>query len=315
MPVVRFCREWHVRPWAVSNQSTGTVLSLQFTKMHGLGNDYIYIDAISQDLSPYNLEKLAAVLSDRHFGIGGDGIIVIAASEQHDFTMRIFNSDGSEAEMCGNGIRAFAKYVYEYGLTDKTSLCIETKAGIIKPTLQVQGGVVSLVRVDMGPPRLTRAEIPMSGEPAGEPVIGEELKVGETTFEVTCVSMGNPHCVIFVDDITDELVLGYGAQIEHHPAFPRRTNVEFVQVLGEHEARMRVWERGAGETLACGTGASAATVAAILNGHCTDAVKMHLRGGELGIQWREGGNVFLTGPAAEAFSGTVHPSLLRQVQE
>ncbi len=287
---------------------------MQFTKMHGLGNDYIYIDAINQDLSGYDLEKLAVVLSDRHFGIGGDGIILIAPSEHHDFTMRIFNPDGSEAEMCGNGIRAFAKYVYERGLTDKVNLSVETGAGIIRPSLQVQEGVVTLVRVDMGPPRLKRSEIPMIGEPADGHVLGEELTVGDETFVITCVSMGNPHCVIFVDEITDELVLGYGPQIENHSAFPRRINVEFVQILGAHEARMRVWERGTGETLACGTGASASTVAAILNGHCTDAVKMHLRGGGLGIEWREGESVFLTGSAAETFSGTVHASLLRQAE-
>ncbi len=289
-------------------------MSLRFTKMHGLGNDYIYIDAINQDLSGYDPARLAVVLSDRHFGIGGDGIILIAPSQHHDFTMRIFNPDGSEAEMCGNGIRAFAKYVYEHGFTDQVNLSIETAAGLIKPSLQVQDGVVSLVRVDMGPPRLNRADIPMEGQPADQPVIGEQLAVGDETFVITCVSMGNPHCVIFVDEITDELVLGYGPQIENHPVFPQRTNVEFVQVLGAHEARMRVWERGAGETLACGTGASAGTVAAILNGCCAAAVKMHLRGGGLGIEWREGESVFLTGPAAETFSGTVHPSLLRQAK-
>lgn len=295
---------------------------MEFTKLHGLGNDYIYIDAISEDLSAYNIPKLSEVLSDRHFGIGGDGIILIEAADEHDFTMRIFNSDGSEAEMCGNGMRAFAKYVYEHGLTTKTELTVNTAAGCIKPSLSVENGVVTEVRVDMGAPRLMRSTIPMTGEPAMEPVIAEELivqagkkrAVEDHVFTVTCVSMGNPHCVIFVDKITDLLIYTFGPLIEHHPVFPARTNVEFIEILGKHEANMRVWERGAGETLACGTGASASTVAAILNGCCADHVTMHLLGGDLEIEWREGEHVFLTGPADEAFSGRVHEKLLEQAR-
>lgn len=283
---------------------------MQFTKMHGLGNDYIYIDAINQDLSGYALDRLAIALSNRHFGIGGDGIILIEPADECDFTMRIFNSDGSEAEMCGNGVRAFSKYVYEHGLTDATELCIMTGAGVIKPSLSVEDGVVTQVRVDMGPPRLTRAEIPMAGEPADARVLGEPLEVGGQTLIVSCVSMGNPHCVIFIDSLTDNLIHGVGPHIETHPAFPTRTNVEFTEVLSEHEVRMRVWERGAGETLACGTGASATAVAAMLNGYCQSPVTVQLLGGELNIEWVEGGNVFMTGPATEVFSGTVHPSLL-----
>jgi diaminopimelate epimerase len=290
------------------------VVELQFTKMHGLGNDYIYIDAMANDLSRYDLETLAAVLSDRHFAIGGDGLILIDASDKADFKMRIFNSDGSEAEMCGNGMRAFARYVYEHGLTDKLKLDVETRAGIIRPTLRLEGEQVVEVSVDMGPPHLNRADIPMEGQPADAPVIAEEIALGGCTFTVTCVSMGNPHCVIFVEEILDDLIYIFGAQIEHHELFPQRTNVEFVEVLGDDELRMRVWERGAGETLACGTGASAAVVAAILNGHCRETVTVHLLGGDLQIRWREGEAVFLTGSAHEAYTGTIHPSLLREAE-
>ncbi|MFO7946759.1 MAG: diaminopimelate epimerase [Armatimonadota bacterium] len=287
---------------------------MQFTKLHGLGNDYIYIDAMENDLDDYDLSRLTAVLSDRHFGIGGDGVILIDEADEVDFSMRIFNADGSEAEMCGNGIRAFAKYLYEHHKTTKTELEVETLAGIIRPEMTVEDGEVTHVRVDMGPPRLKREDIPMAGEPQDEPVIGEMLTVDDRDFEITCVSMGNPHCVIFVPAITDMLVYTYGPQIEVHPAFPARTNVEFVQIVDTHAAQMRVWERGAGETMACGTGASASAVAAILNGHCSDHVVMRLRGGYLSIEWQEGESVFLTGPATEVFSGQVHPSLLQKAR-
>lgn len=288
---------------------------MNFAKLHGLGNDYIYIDATENDLSAYDRSKLAEVLSDRHFGIGGDGVIFISESDKADFKMRIFNADGSEAEMCGNGIRAFAKYLYEHGKTDKTELEVETLAGIIRPNLRVSQGVVDQVRVDMGPPRLNREDIPMAGEPQDEPVVAEPLQVDDREFEMTCVSMGNPHCVIFVDETTDLLVHTYGPKIEEHPAFPARTNVEFVKVVDDHAAQMRVWERGAGETMACGTGASASAVAAILNGYCSDHVVMRLLGGYLSIEWQEGESVFLTGPASEAFSGTIHQSLLDKALE
>ncbi|MGE5530969.1 MAG: diaminopimelate epimerase, partial [Bacteroidota bacterium] len=196
-----------------------------FTKMHGLGNDYIYINGISQDLSKYDLPELSRIMSDRHFAIGGDGIILILASESADFRMRILNSDGSEAEMCGNGVRCFAKYLYEHGLTDKTELEIETGAGIIKPSLTVEDGKVMWVRVDMGEPRLTRGLIPMTGE-AEAPAQGVEITLPEATYTASCVSMGNPHCIIFVDEITDAMVLGHGPLIETHELFPRKTNVE-----------------------------------------------------------------------------------------
>lgn len=278
---------------------------MRFTKMHGLGNDYIYINGLAEDLSLYDLPELSRILSDRHFAVGGDGIILILPSEQADFQMRILNSDGSEAEMCGNGVRCFAKYVYEHGLTDKTNLEVETGAGIIKPVLTVQDGKVQSVRVDMGEPRLTRGQIPMTGDPSA-PAQQVVIPVAGIAYEANCVSMGNPHCIIFVDEITDEMVLGHGPLIEVHELFPRKTNVEFVQVLSDSEVRMRVWERGAGETMACGTGACATTTASILGGHCGREVTVHLLGGDLQIEWSEEDNhIYMTGPATEAFNGEV----------
>lgn len=277
---------------------------MYFTKMHGLGNDYVYIDGINQDLSVYDLPELSRILSDRHFAIGGDGIILILPSNSAHFRMRILNSDGSEAEMCGNGVRCFAKFVYENKLTDKTELTVETGAGLIKPSLTIEDGKVTWVRVDMGEPRLTRGLIPMTGE-AEAPAQGVEVILGDTAYAASCVSMGNPHCVIFVDEITDAMVLGHGPLIEVHEFFPRKTNVEFVQVLSPSEVRMRVWERGAGETMACGTGASATAVAAILAGHTGREVTVHLLGGDLKIEWAENNHIYMTGPATEAFTGEV----------
>lgn len=278
-------------------------MPLRFTKMHGLGNDYVYIDAHDQPIEGYKLAMLAALVSDRHFGVGSDGLILIMPSDVADFGMRIFNPDGSESGMCGNGIRALAKYVYEHGRTDKTELTIETGAGIMRPRLTVEEGRVVSVTVDMGEPRLARRDIPMVGEPADEPVIDEPLEVGGQMVRVTCVSMGNPHCVQFVESVDEAPVLTVGPAIEHHPAFPERTNVEFVQVLDRHRVRMRVWERGAGETLACGTGASATGVACALNGRTERAITVELLGGTLAIEWAEDNHVFMTGPAEEVFSG------------
>jgi diaminopimelate epimerase len=271
--------------------------------MHGLGNDYIYLDAINQDLSAYSLPDLARVLSDRNFGIGGDGIILILPSSIADFRMRVFNADGSEAEMCGNGIRAFAKYVYEHGLTDKTELSVETGAGIIRPELCVDGGRVTQVRVDMGQPRLARRDIPMAGEPADQPVVGETLVVQGRPVVVSCVSMGNPHCVVFVDDVDNYPVREVGPDIENHPAFPNRANVEFAAVVDRGHIEMRVWERGAGETMACGTGACATVVAGVLTGKTGRSAKVELTGGSLEIEWADDGHVYMTGPAAEVFTG------------
>jgi diaminopimelate epimerase len=278
--------------------------------MHGLGNDYIYIDAINQDLSGVDLPDLAVKLSDRNFGIGGDGIILICASEAADFRMRMLNADGSESEMCGNGMRCFAKYVYDHGLTDKTELVVETGAGPIKPRMTVENGRVTVVTVDMGEPRLARKDIPMAGEPADEPVIDEPLFVDGQEYRVTCVSMGNPHCAQLVDSVESAPVTTLGPRIELHEAFPQRTNVEFIRVERPDLVHMRVWERGSGETLACGTGACASAVAANLLGLADRSCTVRLRGGDLAIEWAENDHVFLTGPAVEAFAGEVDPTAL-----
>lgn len=276
---------------------------VRFTKMHGLGNDYLVIDAMQAPPPEEKLPALARALSHRHFGIGSDGIILVLPSRVGHFRMRILNSDGSEAEMCGNGVRLFAKYVYERGYTTERDLEIETLAGIMRPRLQVHGGSVTGVRVDMGAPRLARSEIPMKG-PDQSRVVNEPLRVGGRRYRITAVSMGNPHCVLFVDDVDRTKVEEIGPAIEHHDLFPRRTNVEFVQVLGENELTMRVWERGAGETLACGTGASAALVAAVLNQRAARKAVVHLRGGDLKVSWNpEDGHVFIEGPAAEVCTG------------
>ncbi len=287
--------------------------TLRFTKMHGLGNDYVYLDGHSEDLTQYDLTELAKLVSDRHFGVGSDGLILVLPSEQADFRMRIFNPDGSEAEMCGNGIRAFAKYVYEHGLTHKADLIVHTGAGLIHPVLTVEAGRVVSVRVDMGEPRLARSEIPMAGEPADQAVVNEALQVAGETIHVTCVSMGNPHCVIFVEDVAEAPVAELGPQVENHAAFPARTNVEFVQVVDRDYVKMRVWERGAGETLACGTGASATLVACVLNDLTDRSAQVQLVGGSLEIEWAENDHVYMTGPAAEVFTGELSEELLARV--
>lgn len=287
---------------------------MRFTKMHGLGNDYIYLDAINQDLTPYNPSELARVLSDRHFGIGGDGIILILPSDMADFRMRMFNADGSEAEMCGNGIRAFAKYVYEHGLTDKTQLAIETGAGIIRPQLGVENGRVVEVRVDMGEPRLARRELPMEGGPPDQPAIDETIVVGGEELAVTCLSMGNPHCVVFVDEVDNYPVHELGPRIENHELFPNRTNVEFAAVMDPRHLDVRVWERGAGETMACGTGACATVVAAALTGRAEREATVELLGGSLRVEWASDNHVYLTGPASEVFTGELSQELEEQLR-
>ena len=288
---------------------------MRFAKLHGLGNDYIYLNGLEQDLSEYDLGKLARILSDRHFGIGSNGIILILPSEQADFRMRIFNSDGSEAEMCGNGLRGLAKCVYEHGLTDKLKLEVETGAGILPLAMEAVEGEVVAVSLNMGQPRLQRQQIPMRGEPAEERVLEEPLEVDDTTVQITCVSMGNPHCVIFVDDVDSFPVTELGPKIENHELFPERTNVEFITVLDRQHLRMRVWERGAGETLACGTGAAAATVAGVLADRSDRRVEVHLRGGQLQVEWAEDNHVFLTGPATEVFSGEVASQLVAKARQ
>ncbi len=276
---------------------------VRFTKMHGLGNDYLVVEAMTRQPEEAKLPALAKALSDRHFGIGADGLILVLPSRVADFRMRIFNSDGSEAEMCGNGIRLFSKYVYEHGLTQERKLEIETLAGIIRPSLRVKGGRVLRVKVDMGEPRLRRSEIPMKGPDAPQ-VVGEKLRVSGRRIEITAVSMGNPHCVIFVPDVERAQVEKLGPAVENHASFPRRTNVEFVQVLGDNHLKMRVWERGAGETLACGTGAAATLVAAALNRLASRKATVTLLGGDLQVSWRQEDNhVFIEGPAAEVCQG------------
>ena len=277
-------------------------IPIQFVKMHGLGNDFIMVDCLSH---PYGVEQLvgqAAALCDRHFGIGGDGLILVMPGLNAPFRMRIVNNDGSEAEMCGNGIRCFAKYVYERGLTRDTEFVVETLAGPITPVLLLEDEQVKAVRVDMGEPRLERTQIPMTG-PAGT-VIDEPLAVADRTFNVTAVSMGNPHAVIFVDDVKHFPVEQYGPLIEHHPAFPRRTNVEFAQVKAPDRLTMRVWERGAGITLACGTGASAVCIAGVLTGRTGRRILAHVPGGDLEVEWpTDAAPVRLSGPVEEVFTG------------
>jgi diaminopimelate epimerase len=273
--------------------------------MQGAGNDYVYVNCFEEKVP--NPEQVAIQVSNRNFGIGSDGLILIMPSDSADVRMRMFNSDGSESEMCGNGIRCVAKYAYDHGIVAKKEITAETGAGVL--TLQLftgDDGKVGKVRVNMGPPRLTRAEIPMTGEPAGDKVVAQPLNILHTTFAITCVSMGNPHCVIFVDDVENFQVEKYGPLIENHDIFPRRTNVEFVQVISRNEVRQRTWERGAGETLACGTGASAVCAAGFLNGLTGKRILNHLSGGDLELEWAGDGSVYMTGPAVEVFSGEIN---------
>jgi diaminopimelate epimerase len=276
---------------------------IQFTKMHGLGNDYLIVDAMETAPPERKLPAIARALSDRHFGIGADGLILVQPSRVADFKMRIFNSDGTEAEMCGNGIRLFAKFVYEKGYTRERAMEVETPAGIIRPRLRVRAGRATGARVDMGEPRLASSDVPMKG-PQRERVVGERIRVGGKRYQITAVSMGNPHCVLFVDDVERAKVADIGPAVERHDLFPRRTNVEFAQIVSETDIKMRVWERGAGETLACGTGASAALVAAVLNGLTQRKATVHLRGGDLKVAWSsEDNRVFIEGPAVEVCTG------------
>jgi diaminopimelate epimerase len=278
---------------------------VNFTKMQGLGNDFIVVDGFKEKL-PENLTDLANKLCDRHFGIGADGLIVVLPSARADFRMRIINADGSEVEMCGNGIRCFAKYVYEAGLVEpgRDTFTVETLAGIMTPRLLVEGEKVVAVTVDMGEPVLERALIPMLG--SGGQAVSEPLDLLDTTYHITAVSMGNPHCVIFVDNVDQIPLEKYGPALETHPVFPKKTNVHFVQVLNRQELKMRVWERGVGVTLACGTGACASLVAAVLNGKTQRRAKVYLPGGPLEIEWNEKNNhVYMTGPAETVFTGVV----------
>lgn len=275
---------------------------MKFTKMHGCGNDYVYVNLFEEQIE--NPAKVSIAVSDRHFGIGSDGLITIGASEIADFRMRIYNADGSEAEMCGNGIRCVAKYVYDHKLTDKTEITVETGAGVKTLQLTVEDDKVTLVRVDMGEPILTPDEIPVVAD--GDRVVDEPIVVDDKEWRMTCVSMGNPHAVVFVGDVAHFELEKYGPLFENHVRFPKRTNTEFVQIISRNEAIMRVWERGSAETWACGTGTCATVMACILNGLTDNDVLVHLRGGDLRIVYDEKSNhVFMTGPATEVFEGEI----------
>lgn len=277
---------------------------MKFTKMHGIGNDFIVVDNTQNPLPEASIAEVSAKLNHRKFGIGGDGLILVLPSKIADFRMRMFNPDGSEAEMCGNGIRCFAKYVHDHNLHRDTQIKVETGDGVKLLKLNLRSGIVETVRVDMGVPRLLRSEIPMRGDD-NERVIGEVLKAEGQKFEITAVSMGNPHVVIFEDKL-DVLPIGrFGPAIENHKSFPKRTNVHFVKVHNTSEITMRTWERGAGETLACGTGACATVVACILNEKTSRNVLAHLPGGDLRIEWLGDNRVVMTGAAAEVFTGEV----------
>ena len=278
---------------------------VKFTKMQGLGNDYVYVNCLAETVD--NPVSLARMVSDRHFGIGSDGLILIRPSAQADFFMEMFNADGSRSAMCGNGIRCVGKYVYDQGLTSKTELSVNTLDGLKHLSLNVWGGRVASVTVDMGAPRFHPELVPVLAK--RDPVVAEPIDVAGRRFEMTCVSMGNPHAVVFVDDVRSFPVEEVGRPFEFHPVFPERVNAEFVEVLGRSEVNMRVWERGTGETLACGTGACATVVACILNGLTDDEVTVHLLGGDLRIRWdRALDRVFMTGPAATVFEGEIDVS-------
>lgn len=287
--------------------------NLKFTKMHGIGNDYVYVNCFREKVE--NPEEAAKFVSDRHFGIGSDGLILIKPSEVADCEMEMYNADGSRGKMCGNGIRCVAKYVYDYGITDKTQISVATGSGIKYLDLTVEDGKVALVKVDMGAPILKAAQIPVAVA-ALEPeeglsdeaeVVSAAISVKGEDYKITCVSMGNPHGVVCVEDVDGLEIEKIGPHFENHPAFPDRVNTEFIRVIDRKTVQMRVWERGSGETWACGTGACAVAVACILNGWTEDEVTVKLRGGDLKIQWdRRKNTVFMTGPATVVFDGEIN---------
>lgn len=278
-------------------------MKFSFTKMHGTGNDYVYVDLFQQKLE--NQAEVARVVSDRHFGIGADGLICIAPSETADCRMIMYNADGSEGAMCGNGIRCVAKYVYDHGIVRKDHMSVETKSGIKQLELTVEDGKAVYVKVNMGEAVLKPSEIPVQAE--GEDFIARQIEAGGRTYTVTCVSMGNPHCVVFTEGIDGMDLEKTGPLFENHPLFPDRINTEFVEVLDDHTLKMRVWERGSGETISCGTGTCAAAVAAVLNGHCPrgEEIEVRIRGGALYDTYLENGEVLMKGPATEVFQGEI----------
>lgn len=275
---------------------------MKFTKMHGCGNDYVYVNCFEEQVE--HPEEVSIQVSDRHFGIGSDGLILIRPSRKADFWMDMYNSDGSGSEMCGNGIRCVGKYVYDHGMTEKTEITIESGGKIKELKLQVEEGKVKTATVDMGEPIMKPELIPVVSDQ--EAVIAQKIEIDGKTYEMTCVSMGNPHAVVFVEDTRAVEIEKTGPLFENHPLFPRRTNTEFIQVTDRKNINMRVWERGAGETLACGTGACASAYACILNGKTEDEITVHLLGGDLEIRYdRESGHIFMTGPATTVFEGEI----------
>ncbi len=282
---------------------------MKFTKMHGCGNDYIYINGFTENVPVEKRPELARRLSDRHFGIGSDGLIFINSADGADFEMEMYNADGSRAEMCGNGIRCVAKYVYDKGLTDKTDISIVSAGAMKHLHLTVEDGKCSKVRVNMGKPELAAERIPVlrdEGKAVSGQMVHEPIMVDGREYHMTCVSMGNPHAVVFLEDVEQLAIETIGPLFENHSRFPKRINTEFVQVLDEHTVRMRVWERGSGETLACGTGACATVVACVLNGLTGCHVTVKLLGGELEIEWdREADLIYMTGPAETVFEGEI----------
>lgn len=276
---------------------------MKFTKMQGLGNDYVYVNCLKEKVeSP---SEMARRVSDRHFGVGSDGLILICPSECADFEMKMYNADGSRGEMCGNGIRCVGKYVYDYGLTDQTEISVETLGGIKHLSLTVEEGKVALVKVDMGFPIFVPEQIPVKVE--GDHAVNVPISVDGDEYRMTCVSMGNPHAVVYLDDIQNMEIEKIGSKFEHHPCFPNRVNTEFARVLDRETVEMRVWERGSGETLACGTGACAVAVASMVNGLTEDCVTVQLLGGNLKIEWdREKNIVYMTGPATVVFDGELY---------
>jgi len=274
---------------------------MKFTKMHGLGNDYVYVETFNQP-PPSDPARLAVTISDRHFGVGSDGLILIMPSERADARMRMFNADGSEGEMCGNGVRCVAKYLYDHGLARKHRVTVETGRGVLSLALEIAGGKVGRVRVDMGTPILTSAEIPTLLP--GDPPVDAPIHLEDRTLAATAVSMGNPHAVIYLDTVLSFPLEVLGPALEHHSAFPRRVNLHIVEIVNRGEVRMRTWERGSGVTLACGTGACAVCVAGVLTGRTERRILAHLPGGDLELEWPDRqAPVFMTGPATEVFHG------------
>ncbi len=286
---------------------------MKFSKMHGIGNDYIYVNCFEEKID--EPEKISVIVSDRHKGIGSDGLVLIMPSDKADFRMRIFNADGSEAMMCGNATRCIGKYVYDMGMTDKTEISLETNSGIKYLALSVSDGKVDSVSVDMGKAILKPSDIPVDS--SLDLFVNQPVGVDGKTYDITCVSMGNPHAVIFTEDIDRLDLEKIGPSFENHKLFPNRINTEFIEVIDDHTLKMRVWERGSGETFACGTGTCAAVVAAVLNGICpkNEEILVHLKGGDLRIIWKNDGTVLMDGPAEYICGGIVSDEFINSKKE